>query len=381
MVQPTDERPEPAEPARADRRTRNRRLLAGAAIAAVGGLVGGALVALVGWAAGWGDDPAGRGRCDVEDVAARALPSVVTVNVRSAQGSGNGSGIVYDLEHELPGGGRTVIVTNEHVVAPPTPAPPGGPPPPVAVEITYTDGHSTPASIRGVDALTDLAVLVPEDPSSAAEPIRVADSGGLRVGAPVVALGSPLGLTSTVTSGVVSATGRYVRVPSATGAAHIIGAIQTDAAINPGNSGGALVDCRARLVGVNTAGASPAGEIGSSGLGFAIPTVLAGPLVAELAENGRVGHPTLGLRVQAIPASVVEQAGGRVFVQALLVDGPAAQAGLQPGDILVTAGGRDLQTPDDLVRLELELNPGDEVVVTFLRGGEQREATLTAISS
>ncbi|MFC7493867.1 MULTISPECIES: S1C family serine protease [unclassified Nocardioides] len=352
---------------RADRADGRGRLLSGLVGGVVGGLVGGGLVALAGWAADWGSDPASAAVCAVDDVAVRALPSVVTIAAKTPEGGGTGSGVVYDLD------GETVIITNEHVVAP-------GATQPTAVAITYTDGHSTPATILGADALTDLAVLAPEESSEAAEPIRVGDSGALDVGNPVVALGSPLGLTSTVTSGIVSATGRYVRVPGAGGgSAHLVGAIQTDAAINPGNSGGALVDCDARLVGINTAGASPAGEVGSSGLGFAIPTVLALPLVDELAENGRVAHPTLGLRVQAIPPDLA--APGRLFVQGVDADGPADRAGVQPGDVLVEIDGRQLQSPEDLVRTELELAAGDDVEVVLSRGGEEITLTLTAESS
>src|SRR5262245_47677952 len=348
----------------------------------VGALVGGGLVAVVGWATEWGNSGSESSGCAVDTVARRALPSVVTVEVHTPQASGNGSGVVYDV----PGGDgadRRVIVTNEHVVSAPTAQGRAGNAPAPTVQVIYSDGHTSQAQVLGADALTDLAVLEVSDPSTEAPAIEVGDSGDLDVGQQVVALGSPLGLTETVTSGIVSATGRYVRVPSAGGgAAHLVGAIQTDAAINPGNSGGALVDCRARLVGINTAGASPEGSGGSSGLGFAIPTVLAVPLVSELAENGRVAHPTLGMRVQPIPPGAVQPGSqGRLFVQAVAAGGPADQAGVQPGDILVSVDGERLQTPDDLVRIELELDAGDDVDVTLDRGGQPVELTLTAAAS
>ena len=201
------------------------------------------------------------------------------------------------------------------------------------------------------------------------------------MGNPVVALGAPLGLTSTVTSGIVSATGRYVRVPTEAGAAHLLGAIQTDAAINPGNSGGALVDCSAQLVGINTAGAAPAGESGSSGLGFAIPIGVAEPLVAQLAENGRVAHTTLGMQVQALPAAMQESAGGPVIVQAVTGGGPADKAGVQRGDVLVDVDGQQVRNSDDLVRIELGLTAGEKVPVTVSRNGSQRSVTLEAAVS
>ncbi len=186
-----------------------------------------------------------------------------------------------------------------------------------------------------------------------------------------MALGSPLGLTSTVTSGIVSAADRYVKVPGeGTPAAHLIGAIQTDAAINPGNSGGALVDCDARLIGINTAGASPSGDPGSSGLGFAIPTALMQPIAAELAQDGAVAHPTLGRQVQGIPAGL--------FVQAVRPDGPAARAGLRAGDLLIDIDGEPVRTPEDLVKAELAAQVGQKMRITYERSGARSTAEVTA---
>ena len=299
--------------------------------------------------------------CAVEQVAQRALPSVVTINAEGPQGAGVGSGVVVDLS--AGGAARPAyIVTNQHVISP---AGAG------KVTVTYTDGHATTGTVVGADALTDLAVVRPESPSPAAAALAVADSGRLRVGQPVVALGSPLGLTSTVTSGIVSATDRYVKVPGeGTPAAHLIGAIQTDAAINPGNSGGALVDCDARLIGINTAGASPSGDPGSSGLGFAIPTALMQPIAAELAQDGAVAHPTLGLQVQGIPAGL--------FVQAVRPGGPAARAGLRAGDHLVDIDGEPVRTSEDLVKAELAAQVGQKMRITYERAGARSTAELTA---
>ncbi|MGN6753076.1 MAG: S1C family serine protease, partial [Intrasporangium sp.] len=313
--------------------------------ALLGGLVGGGLVALVGWWTGWATrvQASSATTCAVDTVAADALPSVVTIAVQGAAGGGTGSGVVYRLSPS-----ESVIVTNAHVVVPPsgrgagtTPGPSGSAP--TSLRVEYANGHSSAGVVLGMDQVTDLAVVRADTPDSAASPIAVGDSGNLRVGTPVVALGSPLGLTSTVTTGIVSATGRYVRVPTETGAAHLLGAIQTDAAINPGNSGGALVDCRAQLIGINTAGAAPAGESGSAGLGFAIPITLAQPLIAELAKNGRVAHVTRGRQVQGIPPAMQASAGGPVLVQAVTAGGPAANAGVQRGDVLVDVAGQQVR--------------------------------------
>ncbi|MBL7260073.1 S1C family serine protease [Paractinoplanes lichenicola] len=304
--------------------------------------------------------------CAVDQVAQQALPSVVTINAQGPGGAGVGSGVVVTIA------GAARIVTNEHVIS--TAA--GG-----KVAVTYTDGHSTTAKIVGADALTDLAVVQPDDPSRSAKPIEVTDSGDLRVGRPVVALGSPLGLTSTVTSGIVSATDRYVRLPGeGASSTHLIGAIQTDAAINPGNSGGALVDCSARLIGINTAGASPSGDAGSSGLGFAIPTALMQPIAAELAERGEIVHPSLGLQVQEISDAVAAQAGvpAGLFVQAVRSGGPAARAGLRAGDIIVELDGKPVRSPEDLVRAELSAEVGQTVQIAYERAGARATAAVVA---
>jgi putative serine protease PepD len=341
----------------------------------VGGLIGGAIVGLVGrWTGWWTPPETASAACAVDRVAAEALPSVVTIGVLGPGGSGSGSGVVYRLPSD-----EAVIITNAHVVAPPgSGSADGGA---TTIRLEYADGHSDAGRILGMDQVTDLAVVTAATPYPAAPPIAVGDSGSLRVGNPVVALGAPLGLTSTVTSGIVSATGRYVRVPTEAGAAHLLGAIQTDAAINPGNSGGALVNCSAQLVGINTAGAAPAGETGSSGLGFAIPMGVAEPLVAQLAENGRVAHTTLGLQVIAVPPAMQASAGGPVIVQAVTSGGPADKAGVKRGDVLIDVAGQQVRNSDDLVRVELGLTAGEKVPVTVSRNGREQTLTLEPVAS
>jgi len=347
-------------------------VLAGfAAAALVGGIVGGLIVR-----ATWGPGDVNGGAanvlagangsiaaCPAATVADRALPSVVTVLANGQQES-TGSGVVIQT------GGY--VLTNDHVISV---AARGG-----TLSITTSGGHGVSAVLVGRDPLTDLAVLRAEE-ASELPPIAIGESASLGVGDPVVALGSPLGLASTVTSGIVSALDRYVQVPSDLGGtAHLVGAIQTDASINPGNSGGALVDCAARLVGINTAAAAiPGSPGGSIGLGFAIPVDLAEGLANELIANGQVDRPSFGMQLQAIPPEQAEQLGGSagLFVQGVTPGGPAETAGLQPGDLIVEVGGEPTTTVDDLIVQTLTMEAGDMVRLTYERAGSPRTAVLT----
>lgn len=352
-------------------------------LAVVAGLVGGGVVAGV-WAI-FGSDTGSSttstastaSSCDVVGVADRVLPSVVTLHVRAPGGAGTGSGVV--VRAPLPGQSGstsgTFILTNQHVIAP------GGAV--GEVTITYLDGASHRGEVVGADPVTDLAVVRDEGERDAA-PVAVGDSGSLRVGQGVVALGAPLGLSSTVTAGIVSATDRYVRVPSGAGNTHhLVGAIQTDASINPGNSGGALVNCAGELVGINSAGASPPGDQGSVGLNFAIPSTLFVPLATEMIESGRVRHPTLGLQVAGIPEDVAAAHGVSpgLFVQQVVPGGPADDAGIQAGDIVVSLNGQPVRSPDDLTQIELGLDVGSNVEVTFERGGQSHSVQVTTASA
>jgi putative serine protease PepD len=352
-------------------------------LALVAGAVGGGVV--VGAPQLWGNDENSssshaRG-CDVVAIAKRVLPSVVTLSVAGSQGSGTGSGVL--VRTPIPGAGDagkgaragTYIVTNEHVVAP------GGTV--GKVTVTYDDGVSTAADVVGVDALTDLAVVTPDD-LHGGQPVQVGRSARLQVGQPVVALGAPLGLNSTVTAGIVSATDRYVRVPSSAGSNHhLVGAIQTDASVNPGNSGGALVSCSGELVGINSAGASPPGGSGSVGLNFAIPSTLFAPLATELIAAGRVRHPTLGMQVAATPSTQVdrEPRSPGLFVQGVDNGGPAQRAGIQRGDFIEALDDKPIRTPADLAQAELTAEIGDSVKVTYVRSGARSSVTLTVASA
>jgi putative serine protease PepD len=306
--------------------------------------------------------------CAAIPVANQVLPSIVKISARRGAQAGTGSGQV------IREGGY--ILTNDHVISV---AAGGG-----AVSVQYGDGHESDAVIVGRDPSTDLAVLKAADAAKGFPLLGFGSSASLQVGQPVVALGAPLGLASTVTSGIVSALDRYVPVPGDGVTHHLIGAVQTDAAINPGNSGGALVDCAGRLVGVNAAIATVPNDAGiggggSVGLGFAIPVDLAGPIADELIRTGKPGHPTTGLQVQEIPPAAA-QAGNTpagLFVLAVDAAGPAAKAGLKAGDIITEIAGERALSSEQIVVAALTGEVGDAVELTYLRAGRSISATLT----
>jgi putative serine protease PepD len=345
------------------------------ALAVVSGVVGAALVAALGSGSDSGSGTGGlRGSgspavCTATQVADRVLPSVVTVSARSGSAGGTGSGEV------IAAGGY--ILTNNHVISV---AANGG-----EVSVTYSDWTSVAATIVGRDPTTDVAVVKAADGASGRPVIATTSSAALRVGQPVVALGAPLGLSSTVTAGIVSGLNRYLQIPGDDGRpAHLVGAIQTDAAINPGNSGGALVDCAGRMVGMNTATLTvpnaqgvPGG--GSVGLGFAVPIDLAKPLAERIIATGQVVHPDTGLQVQAVPPALAAKAGvpEGLYVQAVTAGSPAAAAGIQPGDIVTEIAGQRAGSAEQLTVATIGKQPGDTLEVTYQRAGRTTTATLT----
>jgi putative serine protease PepD len=310
----------------------------------------------------------GTAMCAAIPVANQVLPSIVTISARRGAQAGTGSGQIIQE------GGY--ILTNDHVISV---AAGGG-----NVSVQYSDGHSADAVIVGRDPSTDLAVLKASDAAKDYPVIGFGSSAAVQIGQPVVALGAPLGLASTVTSGIVSALDRYVPVPGDGVTHHLIGAIQTDAAINPGNSGGALVDCAGKLVGINAAiatvpNAAGVSGGGSVGLGFAIPVDLAKPIADELIRTGQPGHPTTGLQVQEIPPAVAKASGtpAGLFVFAVDTAGPAAKAGLKAGDVITKVDNEPAVSSEQIVVATLTRKVGDTLQLTYLRAGTSATTTLT----
>lgn len=348
----------PPEPApRPPRTGRTVALVATAAL--VAGAAGGAVGASFGDDAppfvarsGGGATPAVATSGSVSEVAGRVLPSVVSIEVRSAQGAGSGSGVVLDDEGH--------ILTNNHVVESGADG---------AVAVVFSDGRRADAEIVGLDPLTDLAVL-DVDGVEGLRPVEVGRSDEVRVGDDVLAIGSPLGLSGTVTTGIVSALGRTVRT---TPEAPLLGALQTDAAINPGNSGGALVDSAGRLIGINTA-ISTQGGGGSIGLGFAIPVDTAVSIAEELIRTGRATHPSLGVAATTVSAEGDGPGGARL--EQVPTGSAAARAGLRVGDVVTAVADTPIDGVDELV-IELRMSGvGQRIGLTYLRDGRERAAVV-----
>ena len=307
--------------------------------------------------------------CQVTQVVDKVMPSVVTISATGHDGTGTGSGEVINASDGY-------ILTNNHVIAV---AAQGG-----SVAVLFSDGTAEPATIVGRDVLTDLAVLKVQ-PSGQLKAIPFGSSQSVQVGQPVIAMGAPLGLSGTVTSGIVSALDRTIEVPAENdSSALLVSAVQTDAAINPGNSGGALVNCAGQLIGVPTAGATvPSADGGSSsgsvGLGFAIPVDIAKTISDELIANGRATHAFFGLQTVPIPAEAAAQAGvsGGLFVAGVTAGGPAQAAGLREGDIVTSVNGTAATSNVQLQEVTLTKSPGDKVPVDYVRDGHTGSATVT----
>jgi len=293
---------------------------------------------------------------------------VVTISARGTGGGGTGSGEVIKSDG--------YILTNNHVIAI---AANGG-----SVEVLFSDGTSQPATIVGRDVQTDLAVLKVQD-TQGLKPIALGSSSSVQVGQPVVALGAPLGLSGTVTSGIVSALDRTVEVPAEDNKnALLVSAVQTDAAINPGNSGGALVNCADQLIGVPSAGATVPTENGGSsagniGIGFAIPVDIAKTISNEIIATGTVTHAFFGLQTVPIPEAAAAEAGvsGGLYVAGVVPGGPAASAGLREGDVITEIDGAPATSNVQLQELTLTKKPGETVTLTYVRDGKTNKATVT----
>ena len=297
-------------------------------------------------------------------VAQTVQPSVVSIAVQGAGGPGVGTGVVLDADGH--------ILTNNHVVA----AAAGG----GTILVRFSDGRTARATIVGRDPVSDLAVIKVSGVREL-RPAQLGSSRALAVGDPVIAFGSPLGLSGTVTSGIVSALNRPVRTGGGDGGggdrtSTVLDAIQTDAAINPGNSGGPLVNARGEVVGINSAIATlggPGGASGSIGLGFAIPIDQAKPIAEELIRTGRASHAWLGVQVGDQGGSL----GGGALLAAVSPGGPAAKAGLREGDVVTAVDDRPIADADGLIAATRSHRPGDEVRLQVQRGGDTRTVRVT----
>ncbi|HET9632722.1 MAG TPA: trypsin-like peptidase domain-containing protein [Terrabacter sp.] len=296
----------------------------------------------------------------VANIAAVALPSVVTIKVSGgSEGSATGSGFVVD--------GKGHVLTNNHVVQ-------GG----VNgdIEVVLSNGDTEKATIVGRDASYDLAVL--KIGRTDLTPLRLGPSDKVVVGDQVIAVGAPLGLDQTVTTGIVSALNRPV-TPGDPGESSYINAIQTDAAINPGNSGGPLLDMSGSVIGVNSAIARVPGTSGSTGgsigLGFAIPSDQARRTADQLIATGKATHPVIGVQLDKTfsgdGAQVTDQPG------AVTAGGPADKAGVKPGDVVVGFEGKRVRTPDQLVVSIRARAVGDTVTLKVKRGDAELELRMT----
>ncbi|MEV6868130.1 trypsin-like peptidase domain-containing protein [Streptosporangium subroseum] len=335
----------------------------------------------------------------VADVAKAVQPSVVSIQVKTANGGGEGSGVVLSED------GR--ILTNNHVVEA---GGQGG-----QMTVKFSDGKTATAKIIGTDPATDLAVIKADNVSGLTK-ASLGDSDALKVGDYVLAIGSPLGLSGSVTAGIVSALNRTLTVgdeqgpqqqmppgwpggqqqqlppgwpggpgqgggqdqggggqmqQQSSGATTIGGAIQTDASINPGNSGGALVNASGQVVGINTAIATNGGE-GSIGVGFSIPINTAKQVAQQLIDSGKVSHAFLGVSV----TDATGDAGGALIAQ-VTDNSPAAKAGLKQGDLITKINDTAVEDGNTVVGAVRGFKPGEKVAVSYVRDGQPHTVTVT----
>ena len=298
----------------------------------------------------------------VAKVASVLSPSVVQINVSGVQQTplgaqrevGIGSGVIY-----RPDG---YMVTNNHVVEGSR-----------SVEVAFADGSTEPGRVVGTDPTTDVAVVkvdrdnLPAASFSGSDPV---------VGQMAVAAGSPSGFESTVTSGIVSGTGREVPAQYTGGQqqSSLVDLIQTDAAISPGNSGGALADRDGRVIGINVAYLPP-GETGAENIGFAIPSETAASVADQIIGNGEATHPYLGVYLSDLTRETARRFGSPVDSGALVEEvepgGPADTAGVRRGDVVTAAGREEVRSSGDLISVLRSYRAGDPVELTVLRNGEK----------
>ena len=302
----------------------------------------------------------------ISAAATKIDPSVVTITVQSGSSGDIGSGVVLDTDGH--------ILTNNHVVSADQSSSGRS-----SMTVTFPDGTTAPAKIVGTSTSNDLAVIK-VDGVADLKPVTFAKSDALQVGQAVVAAGAPLGLSESVTSGIVSNTARPVRSGNDNDAVYL--AVQTDAAINPGNSGGPLVDLNGSVVGINssiasTGSGSDSSQSGNIGIGFAIPSDVAVRVAGELIANGKSVNAALGVTVGGAADSALSTATG-VTLQTVTSDGAAAAAGLRARDVVTKVDSFDTTTADGLIAATRYYAPGTKITVTYVRdGGNPQTASVT----
>jgi len=299
-----------------------------------------------------------------EAVVAKVRPTVVQINVATQNGGGLGSGVIIDP--------RGYIVTNNHVIE-------GG----QRIEVVLYDGRTLPGQIVGTAPDDDLAVVKIDPSKTKLAVATLGDSSKLRVGQEVLAVGNPLGITQTVTNGIISALDR--NVADGPNGSILPGTIQTDAPINPGNSGGALVDLQGNLIGIPTLAAlDPQFRTPANGVGFAIPSNRVKFIAPQIIESGKVtqtGRAALGVQVATVDPVVAAQNNLPVdhgaLITAVSPGGPAAGAGLRVGDIIVQVDDKAITNVSSLSSALVNKNPGDRVAVGIYRGNQQATVNVT----
>lgn len=331
-------------------------------------------------------DFANAGTIDWSATASKVSPSVVSITVRSGSSGDQGSGVILDKDGN--------IVTNNHVVT--------GAGSDAKVTVTLNNNRTYQAKVVGKDSSTDLAVVKLQDPPKDLTPITMGDDSKLVVGQPVMAVGNPLGLAGTATTGIVSALNRPITTQQQSpGGGNPFGgsdqqqsqdnssttnAIQTSAAINPGNSGGALVSGSGKLIGINSSIATLGQSSGSSqsgniGIGFAIPVSVVKNITSQLMKDGKVRHPQIGVQVARVAGTVKL---GSATVQAAKIvkvnpGSPGEKAGLKEGDMVTKVNGKQIGSPpsDSLIGFVRAHNVGDKITLTIVRDGKQKDVAVT----
>ena len=284
----------------------------------------------------------------------KVLPSVVTLRVKAGNGASLGSGFVVSADG--------YVVTNNHVVE-------GGSGP---IQVTFSDAGTASATLVGSDPESDLAVVKVD--KGGLPPVEFGDSDQLQVGDPVIAVGSPLALSNTVTYGIVSALDRPIRTEDEAGGTRYYAAVQTDAAVNQGNSGGPLFDAAGRVVGVNSVIGSLAEDqqhAGNVGLAFAIPINQARRVAQDIINLGKARRTVIGAQIDT------GNQGGGARLTSVEAGGPAAAAGLRVGDVVTKVGAGVIEEPADLIALIRKYPPGATVAVAYTRDGSRQTVRVT----